>query len=397
MTAAGAGVTSLGPAYGAGLVTTGLMTTALAAAYAGLQLPSGLLVDRIGVRTATLLGLGVVVVAYLVASTTPTTWLALLCRTVAGAGCAVCFVSGAELARRSGTGPSGIGVFGGFALGASGAAVVGVPLAEPFLGWRAAWVTSGAFALLALLCVLRLPALRASASATPAGRQVRPPGPSLVRDGELHRLAGVHAATLGLGIVLSNWAAVVLEQTWGFSRGAAAATGSVILGTAVVSRPLGGYLARRRPDRIGVVSAVSLVACSVATAALAVPTAAAVAVLAVVVLGVLGGLPFAAVIAAGQARRPDRPAAAIGLMNGQANSVILVATPLLGAAIDRTATTAGLLVVAALWLLPLLAPPASTRRRRAVAATDGPPAGAASDAPRTASGSDRPASRSRPR
>jgi predicted MFS family arabinose efflux permease len=307
-----------------------------------------------------------VVVAYAAALTVPLTWLALLCRAAAGAGYAVCFVSGAELARTSGTGPSGVGLFGGVSLAASGAAVLAVPFAEPLLGWRAPWATSGMIAVVALLMVVRTPV---PARAAPVSAD-RPPaldrGPSLLRDGELHRLAAVHAVTLGLGVVLSNWAALVLEDSWGFGRTAAALTGSVVLGMSVLSRPLGGHLARRVPDRMGQVAVLSLAGCSAATLALAFPTIPLVAVLAVVALGVLSGLPFAGVITAAQARRPDRPAAAVGLLNTQANAVIVVGTPLMGAALEHGVAPAALWAMAGLWLVPLLARPRSgrlTRRR----------------------------------
>ncbi|MCW2821759.1 MAG: putative sugar transporter, partial [Marmoricola sp.] len=98
------------------------------------------------------------------------------------------------------------------------------------------------------------------------------------------------------------------------------------------------------------------------TVALVVPSAPGVAVAAVLTLGVLSGLPFAGVIIAGQARRPDRPAAAVGLLNGQANGVIVVGTPLMGAALEHGRTSTALVLIAALWLAPLLARPRSTRR-----------------------------------
>jgi predicted MFS family arabinose efflux permease len=368
MTAAGAGAASLGPAYDVGLVAIGLMTTALALPYAALQMVAGSFVDRVGVRTASALGLSLVVLANVVAATTPELWLALGCRTLAGAGYAVCFVSGADLARRSGTGPAGMGVFGGVALAASGFAVLMVPLAEHPLGWRAAWSTSAAIALVTLLVVLRLPREAATpraaindAAAHPVGAADDPPR-SLLRDGELHRLAAVHAVTLGLGVVLSNWAALVLQDSWGFGRTSAALTGSVVLGLSVLSRPVGGYLARRFPERVGLMVVLSLLGCSAATVALVVPSVPVVAVLSVLVLGVLSGLPFAGVIIAGQSRRPDRPGAAVGMLNSQANALIVVGTPLMGAALERDRTSAALVLVALLWVAPLLARPRSTRR-----------------------------------
>jgi predicted MFS family arabinose efflux permease len=368
MTAAGAGAGVLAAAYDTSLVAVGLMTTALAVTYASLQLPAGSFVDRVGVRSASLLGLTVVVVAHAAALTVPLTWVALLCRAVAGAGYAVCFVSGAELARRSGTGPSGVGLFGGVSLAASGAAVLVVPFAEPLLGWRAAWWTSGTVAVVALLMVVRSPAPARLVPDPGDSPSTGDGGPSLLRDGELHRLAAVHAVTLGLGVVLSNWAALVLEDSWGFDRTTAALTGSVVLGMSVLSRPLGGHLVRRVPDRMGHIVALSLAGCSAATLSLAFPTAPLVAVLAVVALGVLSGLPFAGVITAAQARRPDRPAAAVGLLNSQANMVIVVGTPLMGATLEHGAASAALWGMAGLWLVPLLARPRSGRlsgRRRA--------------------------------
>jgi predicted MFS family arabinose efflux permease len=107
----------------------------------------------------------------------------------------------------------------------------------------------------------------------------------------------------------------------------------------------------------------ALLASATATAALAWPTDVVVAGLAVSVLGLASGLPFAAVLATAQARRADRPAAAVGLMNGQANVLVLLGTPLLGAAIQGAMSTPALLVVAAVWLVPLLALPEALDRR----------------------------------
>lgn len=361
LTAAGAGATGLEDGYGVDLVVVGLFTTAMAVPYALLQLPAGALVDRWGARRAGLLGLTLMILAYLAALAVPHVGLAMAARAVVGAGGAICFSSGAELARQSRTGPLGLGLFGGFAIGAGGAAVLFVPLLEGFLGWRSAWGTGAAAAALAAGAVLLAPA---PASVTSPGTRTRlRGGASVIRDGELHRLAAVHAVTLGLGVVLSNWVAVSLERVWGLPTGVAATLGSLVLLLAVVSRPLGGYLARRHPTSIRPMVVGALVASAAATAALAWPSGVVVAGLAVGVLGMASGLPFAAVLAAAQARRTDRPAAAVGLMNAQANLLVLMGAPLLGAAIQHAKSTAGLLVVAALWLVPLLAPAQALSRR----------------------------------
>jgi len=134
ITATGAGARTLAAAYGTDLLWVGLLSAALAAPYAALQFPAGMLVDRLGVRLATGAGLSLVLVAHLLALTAPLPALAMAARFASGVGFAVCFVSGAELARASGRGSRGMGVFGGVALAASGVSVLGVALAEPGLG-----------------------------------------------------------------------------------------------------------------------------------------------------------------------------------------------------------------------------------------------------------------------
>jgi predicted MFS family arabinose efflux permease len=107
----------------------------------------------------------------------------------------------------------------------------------------------------------------------------------------------------------------------------------------------------------------SLLVSATATAALARPSGIAAAAVATCALGMASGLPFAAIIANAQDRRPDRPAAAVGLMNGQANVLVVLGAPLLGAAIQGSRSTLGMLVVAAVWLVPLAALPVTLGRR----------------------------------
>ncbi len=360
MTATGAGARELAAAYGTDLLWVGLLSAALAAPYAALQFPAGMLVDRLGVRRATGAGLSLVIVAHLLALLSPVPALALAARFVSGVGFAVCFVSGAELARTSGRGARGMGVFGGVALAASGASVLGVALSEPALGWRAAWVTSAVVSMVALAVVLRLPGqgLRQAPTAPAPGAGVL----RLMGDGQLFRLATVHATTLGLGLVLSSWATTLLADVWSFPPAAAAVVGSLVLGLSILSRPLGGQVTASFPQRDRQLWVLVLIACAGATAALAVPGPAVVAVLAVVVLGMLSGLPFAAIVRAAQDREPLRPAAAVGLMNTLAFSLVVVGTPAVGWAVDHDRAQLALVAVALLWLLPLVSLPAAPQR-----------------------------------
>ncbi|GAB6987710.1 MFS transporter [Nocardioides pyridinolyticus] len=377
ITAPGAGAGPLAEAYSTDLMWVGLLTSALAAPYAALQLPGGVLVDRLGVRRAAGVGLSLVVLAHAAALVAPVPWLALTARILSGAGYAVCFVSGAELARSSGRGSRAMGVFGGVALAASGAAVLTVPFAEHLLGWRAPWATTLAVTAVALVLALRLPTERprgASGATQPAdvdgstAEETAPDPaaagtapPALLRDGQLFRLAMVHGVTLGLGLILSSWATTLLMDIWSFGPSAAAVIGSGVLGLSVLSRPLGGHLTAVRPARTRTVWIGALLACAVATLALAQRTTPAVAVLAVATLGMCSGLPFASVLQAAQVRQPQRPAAAVGAMNTVAFGLVVAATPVVGWAVDHDHASATLLTVACLWLLPLVALPRAPR------------------------------------
>lgn len=365
---AGAGAGALADAYGTDLLWVGLLTSALAAPYAAFQLPGGVLVDRLGVRTATAAGLSLVLVAHVLALLAPLPWLAMAARLVSGTGFAVCFVSGAELARGSGRGSWGMGVFGGVALAASGFAVLIVPFAGLVVGWRAPWLTTGVVTGVALLLVVRLrtPGVPRSPAAT--GPVAADASPSLLRDLELFRLAAVHAVTLGVGLVLSAWATTLLVDIWSFGDAAAAVVGSGVLGLSVVSRPLGGHVAATYPARGRTVVVVALIACAAGTLALAIPSVPVVAVLAVAVLGVFSGLPFASVVGAAQARQPRRSAAAVGVMNTMAFGIVVAGTPAVGWAVDHGHASTTLLVVAVLWLVPLTRLPSVVEPQPDVAA-----------------------------
>jgi nitrate/nitrite transporter NarK len=354
MTAPGAGAGTVAAGYGTGLLWVGLLSAALTAPYAALQFPSGVLVDRLGVRTTAVAGLSLVIAAHLVALLAPLPWLGITARLISGAGFAVCFVCGAELARGSGLGPRGMGIFGGVSLAASGVAVLVVPFAGLALDWRAPWLTTIVVTAVALALATRQPPGQTRRPATGGGSP-------LLRDGELFRLAAVHGVTLGLGIVLSSWATTLLTGIWSFGPATAAVVGSGVLGLSVLSRPLGGYLAAARPAHTRTIWVVALVACAAATAALARPSTPVVAVLAVLVLGMFSGLPFASVVSAGQARQPRRPGAAVGVMNTAAFGLVVAATPAVGWAADHGRAGLTVLILALLWLLPLAALPRARR------------------------------------
>jgi predicted MFS family arabinose efflux permease len=356
LTAAGAEATSLARAYHLSLPEVGILTSAFSVTYAAAQVPSGMAVDRFGARRAGVWGLGMVAAAYAVASIAPWGGLAFTCRAIAGIGAALCYVAGAEAARGSGTGAVGQGIFGGAAAAAGGVALLVVPLAGHALGWRSTWVTSALLALAGLVAVLSaVPAVvpdRARAALEGLGARH-----SIRRDRELYRLAAVHAVTFGGSVVLSNWAALILRRTWHVSGTFAAVSASLILLTTIVSRPLGGYLARRWPGHSLRWTVASLLTGSLCVLALTAGQPVAVAPVLCVLLGIASGLPFAGVFAAAQQRHPGRSAGAVGLINAHANLVIVLGTPLLGAAVAGGWMSTAIVVSAAVWTIPLICLP----------------------------------------
>ncbi|MET8563838.1 MFS transporter [Streptomyces flaveolus] len=356
LTAAGAEASTIAGVYHLTLPEVGVLTSTFSLTYAAFQVPSGIVVDRLGMRRAGVWGLGMVAAAYACAALAPLAILAGLCRAVAGVGAALCYVSGAETARSSGTGPVGQGLFGGAAAAAGGAALLAVPLGDGVLGWRSTWVTSALLALAGLAAVLI-----AVPSAVAQRKRASVVGPrtrgSVFGDGELYRLAAVHAVTFGGSVVLSNWAALILRRTWGVPSALASASASLILLTTILSRPLGGYLARRRPDRVRAWTAGSLMAGGLCVLALAHAGPRPLAPLLCLALGIASGIPFAGVFASAQQRRPDRPAGAIGLLNAHANALIVVGIPLVGASVADGWSTTALVLVAAVWTVPLVCLP----------------------------------------
>lgn len=92
--------------YGIALATVGFFTTALFAAHAGIQVPGGALIDRLGAKRMSLIGLSVIAGTNAIALTTPHTWLALLMRALMGLGTGIAFVGGSDYIRKSGAGHS---------------------------------------------------------------------------------------------------------------------------------------------------------------------------------------------------------------------------------------------------------------------------------------------------
>jgi MFS family permease len=162
----------LAGAYGVGLATIGLLTTAMVVTHLAIQIPGGKASDRFGPARAGALALVVMSAGNALALAGPEAGLAVAARAIVGVGTGLAFISGSALVRESGGGPFAQGVFGGVSLAPGGLALAIVPQLEDVLGWRAPYWTALTLGLAVLVAVLVLA----------PGVGVRPMGLTLTAD-----------------------------------------------------------------------------------------------------------------------------------------------------------------------------------------------------------------------
>jgi len=353
----GAVADELAEAYGTSLGVIGLLTATLFLAHLLMQLPAGRLSDRFGPTRVCAAGLGVMALCNLLASAAAETELALVARAAMGVGTALGFIGGSDFVRATGGSPFAQGLYGGLATAGGGVALAVVPALEPALDWRAPYVTATVVALIA--GAFLLPAPRPDHIPRPIGD--RPPLRLLAADGELRRLALVFAASFGLSVVIANWVVTQLERETALSSEAAGLIGALTLVLGVVSRPLGGWILARHPDRVrGAIVAASL---SGAAGALALATGSRLlAVLGAVVVGLAAGITFAPAFSGAAALHPGAPATAIGFVNATGALAILVGTALVGVAFAADLGVAAFVCLALVWAASALVTPGPRSR-----------------------------------
>jgi nitrate/nitrite transporter NarK len=340
--------------YGVSLATVGLFTTALFVVHASLQIPAGKAIDALGARRVGLVAIAVTVATNGLAMIAADPALAVTARALAGIGTALGFLSGIDYVRSQGGSAFAQGLYGGIAMGGGGVALAVVPLVEGWIGWRAPFASGAVVAGAAALLLAAGPP--DSEAVRPSVRGAR--AMEIVRDRRLHRVCLVYMASFGLSVVLGNWVVSLLTRAGDYRHETAGAIGSLILLGGVVSRPLGGWLARHRPEQLRLVVAVSSAVSAAGTGILAVAGPPGLSLLGALLLGLGAGIPFAAAFAAAARIRPDAPALAGALVNMAANVLIVVATPLLGLSFSLPGEgRIGFAAAAALWVLATLAAP----------------------------------------
>ena len=317
----GAAADPLAEAYGVSLAVVGLLTTALFLTHLAAQLPAGIWSDRVGPHRVALAACACAAVGNAVLLVDDEIAIGIVGRLVVGLGSGAGFIAGLDLVRSGGGGPVLHGVYGAATMAGGGLALVIVPPLTDATSWRATYVAALALAL-------------AAAVPTALVRGLHRVGPStrgVLGDRRLLPLGVLQAASFGLAVVAGNWIVPLLERQ-DASSAVAGALGGLVLLAGIVTRPLGGAAAHRRPRRRDALLTGSLVAVAVGSLLLAAGGPTWLSGLGALCLGLAAGLPFAAIFDVTQRLRPDAPGAAVALVNACAILAVLVGTPLAGLA-----------------------------------------------------------------
>jgi MFS transporter, NNP family, nitrate/nitrite transporter len=343
----GAVADPLSETYGVSLAAVGLLTTALFVTHLAVQLPSGHAADRVGPRAVALASCAAAAAGNLVLLAGEDYGLAIAGRLVVGLGSGAGFVAGLDLVRVGGGGAVLSGVYGGSTMAGGGLALMIVPALTDATSWRAPYWSALALALVAAVVLAPV------RSTPPVGHT----GEGVLRDARLLPLGVLQAATFGLAVVAGNWVVTLLERGGASPTAAGVAGGSVLL-AGIVTRPLGGVLAREHPAVARQLVAASLLLVAAGSIVLALTGPLWLAAVGALALGLAAGLPFAVIFDAARRLRPDAPAAAAALVNACAVLTILVGTPLAGLAFGLPGDGAlafvaiGVLAVVTLLVLP---------------------------------------------
>jgi predicted MFS family arabinose efflux permease len=341
--------------FDVGLGAIGLITTALLATHAAVQLPAANPIARYGPDRVGQAAFALLLVTNAAAAAAQQLGVLDGVRALMGVGTGVAFVACLEAARRDG-GAVLAGVFGGVAtFGVGLSLAVGAALGSHG-GWRASFAIA---ALLALAATIAIPAREPDAGRRLAARgDVR----AVLGHRALWRLGFVHMMTFGCSLVLGAWIVSYLVRGAAHSHAVAGLAGFAVLAIGGLVRPLGGVLLVRGTSWSALVPAAAAAA-SLGLLALALSRSPAAVALAVVLCGVGFALPFSSIFIAAARAEPVRAAAASAFVNLIGGVFALAVTPLVGADIDRSGGGRAFLALAVLAALAAL-----LNRREPVAA-----------------------------
>jgi MFS family permease len=320
--------------FGFNQALAGFLTTGIFATHAGMQIPGGHLVDRLGSKRVLLFALAWVALGNIGMAFAGAYWQLLLCKIFTGMGTGVCFVGGARYVHNAAAGPrlhTAQGFFGGSIQLGAGFVILAVPRLYLLAGWRATFLVSAGMALTAaIIWLTTAPPVAATASA--AGRFTE-----MLLAPQLWVLGFVQMATFSISLIVGSWVVVMLTKVLNVPATRAGLIGSLVLLLGIVSRPLGGALRQHmgiRPLFVG-----SLMMIALGCFVFVFPSISfGPALMAVILIGIGCGLPYAAMFSRAGALFPGRTGAAMGLVNMVGIVMILAGAPLVGHLADLTGT-----------------------------------------------------------
>ena len=325
--------------FGVSLTAIGLLSgTVFFAAIVAANMLTSPVAGRLGVGGSlrllcVLAGLGNVVCAL-----APDFALFALGRILVGFGFGLGLVLAPVFARSHG-GVKLVGVVGAsIQLGVAGALVVGSLLEDAGVDWRIG------FAISALLGVSALAFLPSQVEGEVKGRPRHLLRAELA-DPDVWRLAALFVATLAVPLVIGAWLVQYLVDA-GMQAGVAGVLAFVLFGGSAALRFAGGNLSRRGVAPLVLAGVAPLVAAG-GIAILALDQSAAPVLAAMLLAGAGFALPYAVMMVEGQGLFPAEPVAPLSLLLLIANSVPIVAIPLVGSALSGGDGEAAMLVIAA--------------------------------------------------
>jgi sugar phosphate permease len=240
--------------------------------YAGLQIPVGIVLDRVGPRFLILLGAGLMVAGQATLALAPGIGIAILGRILVGAGDAMTFISVLRLLSNWFSGrtlPLASQLLG--TVGALGQVLSAIPLSILLhsQGWTTAFLSASAVSFIALIGVL----LVVQNGVPPATRSIVLPGaPSTVLSQLRENLSRPgtrlgfwsHFVTQSSGTVFSLlWGFPFLSIGLGYGAGVASILLTLIVASAAVFGPMLGIVSARFPMRrsnivLGIVTAMGI-------------------------------------------------------------------------------------------------------------------------------------------
>lgn len=298
----------------------GTLSAAYFYAYAAVQIPTGLLLDRFGARRLLVLASLLAAAGGLLFAAAPSLAVAAAGRAAIGAGVGVAYVGSLAIAATS-LPPHRFGLVAGLTLtvGTAGALSAQIPLSllVDLAGWRGAMTGVAAIGLLVALAAFAGIREGGRAGSTgPGGRSVRGALAAILRRPETWALAGITAFLGGPVLTFAGlWGVPYFRQTGGYGREAAGLFTSLLLLAWAVGGPLSGALSDRLGRRPVMVGCALVMAAAWLPFLVATPPPPALSLAAVVAMGLGGGAMVVAYAAARDRFEGEGAATAMGIVN----------------------------------------------------------------------------------